>query len=117
MIMNKANYIEILDTTLRDGEQTPGVAFAPAEKLAIAKSNTALIIRQLMEANLVCREVDENDRRNFKLHITEQCRTLLPEIQKVIDECHRRITSTLSGREKVLLTQMLEQVRIKSEDL
>lgn len=88
-----------------------------SEKLAIAKSNTALIIRQLMEANLVCREVDENDRRNFKLHITEQCRTLLPEIQKVIDECHRRITSTLSGREKVLLMQMLEQVRIKSEDL
>lgn len=35
--MNNSKYIEILDTTLRDGEQTPGVAFAPAEKLAIAK--------------------------------------------------------------------------------
>ncbi|MBR2510235.1 MAG: 2-isopropylmalate synthase [Lentisphaeria bacterium] len=36
MIMNN-KYVEILDTTLRDGEQTPGVAFAPAEKLAVAK--------------------------------------------------------------------------------
>ena len=30
-------HIEIMDTTLRDGEQTSGVSYTPNEKLTIAK--------------------------------------------------------------------------------
>lgn len=35
-------YVRIFDTTLRDGEQTPGVSLTPEEKLAIAKQLTRL---------------------------------------------------------------------------
>jgi len=33
----ESNSIEIMDTTLRDGEQTPDVAYTPAEKLELAR--------------------------------------------------------------------------------
>lgn len=35
--MRREKNIEIMDTTLRDGEQTSGVSFLPSEKLQIAK--------------------------------------------------------------------------------
>ncbi len=33
----KSRSIEIMDTTLRDGEQTSGVSFSSSEKLTLAK--------------------------------------------------------------------------------
>ena len=30
-------YVEIMDTTLRDGEQTPGISYTPTEKQQIAR--------------------------------------------------------------------------------
>ena len=32
-----AKTISIMDTTLRDGEQTPGIAYTPSEKLHVAR--------------------------------------------------------------------------------
>jgi 2-isopropylmalate synthase len=36
--MTKNNYVKIFDTTLRDGEQSPGATMTSAEKLEVARS-------------------------------------------------------------------------------
>ncbi len=40
---SKGRHINILDTTLRDGEQTQGISFSPAEKVNIAKALLELL--------------------------------------------------------------------------
>ena len=35
---NTSRHIQLMDTTLRDGEQTQGVSFSPDEKVNLAKA-------------------------------------------------------------------------------
>lgn len=45
--LNFPDEITIYDTTLWDGEQTPGVCFSPEEKLEIAKKLDEIKIKQI----------------------------------------------------------------------
>ncbi len=45
--LNFPDEITVYDTTLRDGEQTPGVCFSPEEKLEIAKKLDEVKIKQI----------------------------------------------------------------------
>ena len=84
-------------------------------QIRISKSTTAVIVQQLLEAGLVTREIDIGDRRNFCLHATPKTLALIPEIEKIIDRCHRKITADLTEIERDLFDRLTDKVRLRTE--
>ncbi len=84
-------------------------------KLMISKSTTAVIVQQLLTEGLITREVDENDRRNFKLHATKKALKLLPKLAEIIEKCHDVITQDLTDIERDVFKNLTRKVRIRTE--
>lgn len=84
-------------------------------EIMISKSTTATIVQQLLNAGLITREVDESDRRNFKLHATTKALALIPKIEEIIDRCHLTMTADLTRIERDILVNLLQKVRGRTE--
>jgi|GEM_PF-1979541 len=86
-----------------------------SQEIRISKSTTTAIVQQLLQAGLITREIDEHDRRNFKLHATAKALELLPKIYAVIDHCHNAITADLTEVERNIFDHLADQVRQRAE--
>ncbi len=84
-------------------------------EIMISKSTTAVIVQQLLAAGLITREVDEQDRRNFKLHATKKALSLVPKFEELIARCHELIMADLTDIEKNIFVDLTRKVRIQSE--
>ena len=86
----KSKEIKIVDTTLRDGEQTAGVAFANHEKVTIAQTLSDMGIDQL-EVGIPTMGGDEKEtikaicRRDLKSSIMAWNRAVITDIEQSID--------------------------------
>lgn len=86
----KNREIKIVDTTLRDGEQTAGVVFANNEKITIAQMLSDLGVDQL-EVGIPAMGGDEKDaikkicKRNLKSSIMAWNRAVIADIEQSID--------------------------------
>ena len=61
---NATDHIEIMDTTLRDGEQTPDVSYTPAEKLQLARM--LLLDLEVDRIEIASTRVSEGEREAAK---------------------------------------------------
>ena len=86
----KSKEIKIVDTTLRDGEQTAGVVFANHEKITIAQMLSDLGINQL-EVGIPAMGGDEKEaiksicKKNLKSSIMAWNRAVIKDIEHSID--------------------------------
>lgn len=88
--LDDGKQIYIVDTTLRDGEQTAGVVFANAEKIAIAEMLSDLGVDQL-EVGIPTMGGDEKEAikkivsRNLKSSIMAWNRAVISDVEQSID--------------------------------
>ena len=87
-----------------------------SQKLRISKSTTAVIVRQLLAARLVVREIDPRDRRNYRLHAAEKAFALIPEIESIIERCHKIICSEIPPSDRRKFARLTAGIRRRSEN-
>ena len=83
-------------------------------KLHINKSNIARSIKVLMDDGFIYREVDDNDKRAYKLFPTSKALEFLPEIRKRIRVFNEHVLVDLSEEEQELLDSVLYKVAINA---
>ena len=89
-IVSQLRIIRILDTTLRDGEQTPGLAFKPEDKLRIAKLLEELGVDSIEAGFPVVSEGEFKAVKMIAKEVTDSeivalCRCSKIDIDKAID--------------------------------
>jgi len=88
-----------------------------SEMITISKSTTATIVRQLMDMGLTTREIDAKDRRNFRLHLTQAGREIVPKIKETIARCHELLTVDMTSLERAIFVSLLEKTRARAEEI
>jgi DNA-binding MarR family transcriptional regulator len=89
--------------------------------LKIDKATTAKAVKKLEEEGYVARDVDDMDKRAYRVYLTPKGWEILPIIEKNIRDWERLVTDGLSKEESRLLEGLLEKMarnacRIKEMD-
>ena len=86
------------------------------KKLHINKSNITRSIKTLIDDGFVYREVDDVDKRAYKLFPTQKSLDILPEIRKRIRTFNDSVTKDLTEEEKNILDILLDKISINASN-
>lgn len=74
-----------------------------SKKLGFDKGTTARAVKKLVDNGYIIREVDENDKRAFKLHITEKAKEYKIELFKIVDEWEATLLENISEEHRQVI--------------
>ena len=80
------------------------------EYFKLDKGSVAKGAKLLAELDYIRREVDENDRRQYRLFLTEKGEKFIPTIYSFLQKWCDRITDGLSDEERFMLIRLLERM-------
>ena len=83
-----------------------------SENLHIDKGTTCRAIKKLEEEGFLIRSRDENDKRAYKLYLTEKSKEMEENIKNILYEWERHISKGLSEKEVEILFSMLKKICI-----
>ena len=85
-----------------------------SEVLNIDKATTCRAIKKLEEAEFLTRVKDKNDKRAYKLHLTQKSKDMEESIRGVLRICEDHISKNLSEEEVKTLAMILKKICINS---
>ncbi|GKX68660.1 MarR family winged helix-turn-helix transcriptional regulator [Inconstantimicrobium mannanitabidum] len=99
-------YRFLLNLYLQDGITQEELS----SKLMVDKATTARAIKKLEEEGYVSRSVLEEDKRAYKIMITEKSLSIKKEFFEILDEWENEVMRNLSVEEKKSLLHLLEKI-------
>jgi len=85
-----------------------------SEVLNIDKATTCRAIKKLEEAEFLTRVKDKNDKRAYKLYLTQKSKDMEESIRDVLRICEDHISKNLSEEEVKTLAMILKKICINS---
>ncbi|MEG0013350.1 MAG: MarR family transcriptional regulator [Cellulosilyticaceae bacterium] len=80
------------------------------EKLHIDKGTTARAVKKLEEEQFIVRVKDNQDKRAYKIYLTDKSRVLKESIFCVLEEWNKTISNELTEEEKLFLINILRRI-------
>lgn len=83
-----------------------------AEQTKTDKSTVAKMIKQLMEAGLIVRKGNPDDKRSYHIFPTRKALKIYPGIAEKKRRWHESLTRNLTGAEKAILGMLLDKLNL-----
>jgi len=77
------NYVRIFDTTLRDGEQSPGATMTSAEKMEVARTNLQNMVFRYIELVGYGKQMTLAEASAMKLYAAQTCMEVTTEAVQI----------------------------------
>ena len=85
-----------------------------SEQMLIDKGTTANVLSQLEDNGFLTKSINSNDRREYKIFPTDKAVAVYPEILKIREVWHRKLTENFSEIERDIFEKLLEKTMINA---